>query len=158
MKTKWIFFIICLIFACNGFAQDKLFEKLEDQKNITQVTVTKALLNMMPEITTSVDMNRINVKKIIAKLEQIDIFSTEEKSAKDMMVKEATEYFRNNKSYEVLMKIKDDNENVVFYGQREGETFKSLTMFIVEDNECTLIRLLGIFSLKDIQEITKEKK
>jgi hypothetical protein len=54
------------------------------------------------------------------------------------------------------MKIKEDGNNVVFYGQKSGNFIQSLVMFVDGDNECVLIRLLGQFTTEDIKKITKQ--
>jgi hypothetical protein len=143
-----------LFVAWNGFSQDKVFDKLAERDDITQVTVTKSLLNMMPGMLSSVDMNGIDVKKLASKLEQIDIFSANSKDAKQLIRKIVAEQFKNNTDYEVLMKIKDPESNVTFYGQKEGNFIKSLVMVADEEEECTLIRLLGKFTTEDIRQIT----
>jgi hypothetical protein len=158
MKTKILITVIAVFAAWNSFAQDNLFAKLADQKNITQVTVTKGLLNMMPGMLSSVDMNGVNVKNIVNKLDQIDIFTSEDNDGKKLIRKEASEHFKNEKSYEVLMKIKDKESNVVFYGQKDGNFIKSLIMFADGDDGCTLIRLLGKFTTDDIQHVIEKVK
>jgi hypothetical protein len=138
-----------------GFAQNDLFDKFSDHKNITQVTITKALLNMAPGIAASVDVNGVDLNDMMTKLEQIDIFTSEENAAKQMMRKEILAHFKNNKSYEVLMKIKEKENDVVFYSQKDGNFIQSLVMFVDGDDECVLIRLLGKFTTQDIQKITE---
>jgi hypothetical protein len=141
-----------------GFAQDKLsdlFGKLEGKENVTQVTITKSMLSMMPNISSSAEMNGVDIKNIVNKLEQIDIFSSEDKETSKLMAKEAKEHFNNLKSYEVLMKIKGKKDNVLFYGEKKGNIFTSLIMFVDGDDNCTLIRLSGKFTTQDIQDVTK---
>ncbi|MDR0866803.1 MAG: DUF4252 domain-containing protein [Candidatus Symbiothrix sp.] len=155
MKTKSLLTVLLLFTAMTGFAQNDLFDKLADRKDITQVTITKALLNMVPGVAASVDMNGVDIKDMMTKLEQIDVFTSEENSAKQMMRKEITAHFKNNKSYEVLMKIKDKANDVVFYSQKDGDFIQSLVMFVSGDDECVLIRLLGKFTTQDIRKITE---
>jgi hypothetical protein len=158
MKTKILIVVAFLFIQWNGFAQDNLFDKLADRDDITQVTVTKALLNMMPGILSSVNVEGIDMKKISLKLEQIDIFTAESKEAKQLIRKTATELFNKDKSYEILMKIKDGNDNVAFYGQKDGNFIKSLIMVSDDDSVCTLIRLLGKFTTEDIKAIVEKVK
>jgi hypothetical protein len=156
MKTKRLFTVLLLLASLQAFAQESLFDKLNEQDDITHITVTKTLLNMMPEMTSSVEMNGLDIKKIITKLEQIDIFVSKTPSTKKEMKKEVAAHFKSDKSYEILMKIKDEKEDVVFYGQKEGTLFKSLVMFVNNENKCVLIRLLGKFTKQDIQRLKKE--
>jgi hypothetical protein len=155
MKTKSLLTALLLFTACTGFAQNDLFDKFANHKDITQITLTKALLNMVPGMTSSVEMNGVDLNDIMTKLEQIDIFTSEKNSTKQMMRKEITAHFKKNKSYEVLMKIKDKANDVVFYGQKDGDFIKSLVMFVNGDDKCVLIRLLGKFTTEDIQKITE---
>jgi hypothetical protein len=146
-----------LLLIQTGYAQDKpdIFGKLAGNENITQVTVTKSMLNMVPNIDSSLGVNGINIKNVFAKLEQVDIFTSEEESTKKKMSKEVTEFFNGNKAYEVLLKIKNEDENVVFYGEKDDKNFTSFVMF-VDNDECVLIRLQGKFTPEDIQGIAKK--
>jgi hypothetical protein len=157
MKTKSLLTAMLLLTAGTVCAQNSLFDKFADHKDITQVTLTKALLNMVPGMAASVDMNGVNVNEIVNKLEQIDIFTSEGDAAKQMMRKELTAYFKSDKSYEVLMRIKDNADNIVFYGQQDGNFIKSLVMFVDGDDDCVIIRLLGKFTTQDIQKITENR-
>ncbi|GHT63570.1 hypothetical protein AGMMS50239_19760 [Bacteroidia bacterium] len=159
MKRNYLIIVLGLLWVQTGFAQDKLsdlFSKLDGKENVTQVTITKSMLNMMPDMGSSAEMNGVDVKKIVAKLEQIDIFTSNDAAMKKLMVKEATEYFAGNKAYEVLMRVKDDKDKVVFYGKKDNNLFTSLVMFVNNENDCTLIRLLGKFTPQDIQDVTKK--
>ena len=157
MKTKSIFMCFTLFLTGSTlFAQTDWLEKFADQKDITQVTVTKALLKMVPTITASYDMNGLDIKEIVAKLDQIDIFSSSKEETAKLMRKEAAAFLKNNKSFEALLIIRDNPDNVTFYAQHEGGYIKSLLMFADDGEECTIIRLLGKFTTKDIQKITEK--
>jgi hypothetical protein len=157
MKTKSLITVILLFAAGVCFAQESMFDKLSEQKDITYITITKALLNMLPDVSSSVEVNGVDVKKIADRLDQIDIYTSNSDKAREMMQKEITRHFKDNKSYEVLMKIKDDDDNIIFYGQKAGNFFTSLIMFVNnKSDKCVLIRLSGKFTTKDIQSLTKE--
>jgi len=158
MKTKIIIITLLLLTAATSFAQNDWFNKFSDHKDITQVTVTKALLRMAPAFTGSVNMNGINIADVANKLDQLDIFTTNKKATSNMMRKEMTAFFNSNKSYEVLMRIKDEDTNVSFYSQKDGNFVKSLIMLVDSDDEYVIIRLLGEFTTEDIQSITGNKK
>ncbi|MDR2804342.1 MAG: DUF4252 domain-containing protein [Dysgonamonadaceae bacterium] len=163
MKTKSSVVALLLFLTTGiGFAQTQIDEwllnKFANHKDITQVTITKALLKMAPSLTASVDMNGVNIKDIASKLDQIDIFTSEKEAAKQMMKKEIMAFFKINPSYEVLMTIKDENNHVRFYAQKEGDYIRSLIMFVEDENECVIIRLLGKFTTEDIQGIVENNK
>jgi hypothetical protein len=161
MRRRYLIIVLGLLWVHTGFAQDKLsdlFSRLDGRENVTQVTITKSMLHMLPDMGSSVEMNGVHVKKIITRLDQIDIFTSEDSAVKKMMVKEATEFFAGNKAYEVLMRVKNGKENVVFYGKKDDKLFSSLVMFSDSESSCVLIRLLGKFTTQDIQDVTKTVK
>ena len=155
MKTKkWLIAAIVLLNMVSVSAQD-LFEKLGDNENITSIYVSKALLKMVPGmVTDQVNVEGVDIGNIITKLEQIDIYTSENEEGSKLIRAEAKKLQSQSKSYEVLMKIKDGSNNVIFYAEKEKDRFKSLIMF-VDGDECVLIRLLGSFTAEDIQNITK---
>jgi hypothetical protein len=158
MKRNCLIIVLSLLLIQTGCAQDKLsglFTELEEEESVTQVTITKSMLGMMSNIDSPVDMNGIDLKNIITKLDQIDIFTSEDSDMKERIFQDATEILDENKAYEVLMKIKNNKEIIIFYGKKDGDLFTSLVMFADDKKNCTLIRLLGKFSSQDIQNITK---
>jgi len=156
MKTKnWLIAAIVLLNIVGASAQD-LFSKLGDNEHITSVYISKALLKMFPAMAEKVDVDGVDVKEIVAKLEQIDIYTSDNKEASQLIRTEAQKLQSQRKNYEVLMKIKDGNDKVTFYAEKEKDRFKSLIMFVDGGDECTLIRLLGSFTSEDIQKVTKK--
>ncbi|GHT76028.1 hypothetical protein AGMMS50262_13130 [Bacteroidia bacterium] len=159
MKTKnWLVAAILVLNIISVSAQD-LFEKLADNEHITSVFISKGLINMFPSMADKINVNAngIDVSKIMAKLEQIDIYTSDNKEAAQLIRTEAKKLQSQSKSYEVLMKVKDEGENVIFYAEKEKDRFKSLVMFVDGSDECTLIRLLGSFTAEDIKEISGGK-
>ena len=158
MKTKnWLLAAIVLLNIVGASAQD-LFEKLGDNNDITTVYISKALLKMFPEKVAAANVNGVDISKIVPKLEQLDIYTSDKKEGSKLIRTEAKKLQSQNKSYEVLMRIKDDGENVIFYAEKEKDKdqFKSLVMFVDDGVECTLIRLLGSFTAEDVQGIIKK--
>ena len=159
MKRNYLIFVLSLFLVQAGFAQGKLadlFGKFYGNENITQVTVSKSMLNMVPSLSASANINGVDVKTIINKLDQIDIFTSGDADTKKLMLKETKKHFDGNKAYEVLMSVKDKQDNVVFYGEKDGDLFSSLVMFVDNETNSVLIRMLGKFTLEDIQDITKK--
>jgi hypothetical protein len=156
MKTKNLITVLLLFCSWSSFAQNEWFTKLSDHQDITQITITKALIKMMPEMTSSV--NGVDIEGITGKLDQIDMFMSKNNSAKELMQKEITNFLTSDKSYEVLMKIKDKEDKITFYGKKEGSFINSLIMFTDDGDECVIVRLLGKFTPEDIQKVTEKKK
>jgi hypothetical protein len=157
MKTKGLITAVLLLAAGVSFAQESIFDRFSGQKDITCITITKALMNMLPSAFSSEITNDIDIKGIADKLEQVDIFTSKAKNVAEQMEVEATQYLSSNKSYEMLMKIKNEADNVTFYGQKAGNAFKSLVILVSNNGECVLVRLSGKLTMDDIRTLAKKK-
>lgn len=151
MKTKILLITIISMFSFLGVqAQEDIFEKLSNHKDITTVYISKSLLKMMP----NVDAGGADIKGLAGKLEQLEIYSSEGNNDATKMMKQEISNLIKSKTYETLMKIKEKDNNVVFYAHKEKDRIKDLIMFINnEPNECTVIRITGNFSTEDIQKV-----
>ena len=149
MKEKFfITFLIVLFGGMNITAQNNVFEKLSNTKDISTVFISKSLLNMMP----SVDMGGKNIKVLSDKLEQMEIYKGSDKSARKAMNSEIKNLSK-DKLYENLMTVKEDKKQVIFYAQKDKENFKDLVMYINKADESVIIRIIGDFTAKDIQDV-----
>jgi hypothetical protein len=150
MKTKPILMALCLFCTTVAFAQDKLFDKYAEMDNVTSVYISKAMFQMMPTIE-NVGLNLMNMK---GKIESLQLISTERTDQIPQMRKEFTQLI--NKQHQELMRVRDGKTRATFYADIEGERVKNLLMLADTDSSFTVIRLLGNFTLQDVQDITKE--
>jgi len=153
MKTK--VFITVLLLLANIFgvsAQKDLFSKLSENQNITTVTITKALLNMVPAFIGN-SMEGFEIGKLIDKLDRVDILTSNNKEASRQMKATIENHIAKSKTYEVLMTIKEETKNIAFYAEKNNNAFKSLIMVVKDAESSTLIRLKGNFTAEDIQGV-----
>lgn len=155
MKTK-ILLIAILLFSALGYmqAQNNMFDKLSKQKGITTVYISKSLLSMMPNMETG----GANIKGLSGKLEQLEIYSSENNKEAAKLMKEEVNVLVKEKKYEVLMSVKDGDDNVTFYAYKENGKFKDLIMFTEEPGESSIIRIIGNFSAEDVQGVIGKRK
>ncbi|MDR3261821.1 MAG: DUF4252 domain-containing protein [Tannerella sp.] len=152
MKTKYVLIILCLICTKTGFAQEKLFEKYADMDNVTSVYISKAMFQMMPVIG-DVGMNLMNMK---GKIESLQLITTEKEDKIPQMRKDFSQLI--NSRHQELMRVRDGKTRITFYTDMKGEQIKDLLMLADTDSSFTVIQLIGNFTLKDIQEITRQNK
>lgn len=150
MKTKILLIALLSVFSFVGVsAQDDVFERLSDHRDITTVYISKSLFKLMPEINTG----GANIKGLIGKLEQLEIYNSEgSKNAAKTMKQEISGLIK-SKKYEILMKVKEKDNNVTFYAHKDKERIKDLVMFVDNEDECTIIRIKGDFSVEDVQGV-----
>lgn len=150
MKLKGLLTAFVFMFSLIAIqAQDKMFERFSNNKDITTVYISKALLSMVPNMETG----GVNVKGLANKLEQLEIYTSENKNSIKQMVLEA-ESLKKNKAFESLMSVKESDQVINFYAQKDGNNkFKDLIMVINESAECTIIRIVGSFTMEDIKKV-----
>lgn len=153
MKTKALIITILVMFsAMAAQAQENMFDKFSGNKEITTVVISKALLSMVPNM----DAGGVDIKSLASKLDKLEIYTSENKSAIKAMKSEADKLAK-NKSYEVLMSMKEKDQNVNFYAQQAGNNkFKELVMYVSEEENCTIIRIVGNFTMEDLQNLVKD--
>lgn len=160
MKTKIIILVTLITFSFNFTLQaqnNDLFNKLSNNKNIASVYISKSMINMIPSDLISVQGS--NMQNIINKLDQVEIYSSENESSKNFMKKEVNSMV-NNKTYEILMNMRDDKDLITFYSIKnrvDKDKFKELIMVTSNDSDYTLIRMVGEFTADDIKNIINKQ-
>ena len=150
MKTKYALIVLFLLYLNTGFAQDKLFDKYADLDDVTSVYISKAMFQMMPAFENA-GLNLVNMK---GKVESLQILSASRKDKIPQMKKEFSQLV--NKQHQELMRVRDGKTKATFYADMNGDKVKNLLMLADTDSSFVVIQLLGNFTLKDIQEITKD--
>lgn len=151
MKSKYLYIVLLLSCASICFAQDKLFDKYADMDGVTSVYISKKMFQMIP-LTNTAGLNLANLK---GKIESLQILSTEKNAIQEKARKEFTQLI--SSQHEELMRVKDGNTKANFYIKQKGEIISELIMLAdTGNNGFTVIKLLGNFTLKEIQQITEE--
>ncbi len=155
MKLKALLIAIAVVVGSVAVqAQEQMFEKFSKNNDISTVFISKALLSM----AGNMDMGGANIKSLSNKLERMEIYSSENKTATALMKVEAGK-IASDKAFEVLMTVKDKGDHITFYAKRnKGDSFKDLIMVINDTDECTIIRIVGTFTMEDIQGVMGDKK
>jgi hypothetical protein len=152
MKTKHLIIVLSLLCCRVSVAQEnKLFEKYADMDHVTSVYISKAMFQMMPNIENA-GMNLMSLK---GKVESLQLVTTEKKEQIPQMRKDFSQLVKSQ--MQELMRIRSDNTNVTFYSDTKEDEIQQLLMLADTDSSYTVIRLIGHFKLKDIQELTQSK-
>ncbi len=152
MKIKRIILILFIACSYSLNAQDKWFDKFAEMDGITSVYISSTMLKMMPNMNVS----GLDIGNLAMKLEMVQILTSEKPEIAKQMRKE-TSHFAKDKSYEQLMKVKDEATKVNFYIKKKDTKIRELIMLVDEDSEFVIIQLVGDFTLQDIQELSNMK-
>lgn len=157
MKKHIIYIVLLLLLSIqNLVAQDKLFNQLANNDNVTVVYISKALLDMMPNLEATA--GNADLKKLANKLEQIEIYTCDDdKKTVKLMQTEMTALLQ-DKAYASLMSIKDKGQRVNFFGYKQNDRFKDLIMTVNEESSSTIIRIKGNFTSEDVKSVMKKTK
>jgi len=151
MKKLVLILIVALAPAlanAQNSAVEKLFKKYGGQDGFTTVTINSGLLKMAAEFTDEEDgmevLNSINSIKILA----------QEGGESSNFYDEVKSLLKSN-SYEELMTVNSDDEDVVFLVKKDGKTITELLLVVGGDDENAVIYIAGNMNMKDLAKIGK---
>ena len=157
MKIKYLLVFICMMGSSFLYAQSntfsKIFEKYENEDDVTIVSISKAMFNMIPG---NISTGNVDIKDILPKIESLLLISSNTNKMKDKMYSEFNTITEKDKNYEQLMRIKDNKTNVNFHVRKSGNMIKELIMLVNEEDSFVAIQILGNFTVEDIQKIANE--
>ena len=157
MKTHFLLTILLLFSSSMLFAQNnqiiKLFEKYENEDNVTVVSISKAMFNLIPDNITS---GKVNLKNITSKIESMLILTSDNLDMTIKMNEDFKSFIDVNKNYEELMRVKDGKSNITFHAIKNGELINEFLMLVNDEGDFAAIRIAGNFLMEDIQQILED--
>ena len=153
MKTKRLVMIalVCLLSSL-VMGQKSLMERYANVDGVTTVFISKTMLQMMPNMNVHINMN---TKEMAGRLTGILILTTERRNLVQNLRRDTKEFF-NNKTFEVLMTVKDEESLVNFYIKKKSDQRVSeMVMVVDEGDEFVLIQMTGDMTMDDIKKMTK---
>ena len=84
----------------------------------------------------------------------MQILSTERKDIRDQMKADFSKMI-DMTDYKEIMRIKDDESNVIFYTLQKGDIINKMIMLSEEQDECTIIILSGNFTMQVTMQVAK---
>ena len=150
MKRKFIITLCTFLFAITLSAQENIFEKFENMKGVTTIYISPKMFSIIKELK-ALDSSNVKIDQIINKLSSLHILSCENKEVAAKLRSEAA-YIGKDKSYENLMKVKEENEHISIY-MKEGEDNDEYVLLMDNTDEFTIMVFKGKLTLEDIQKV-----
>ena len=150
MKTnKLLLMAFALLLSLTATAQNSIFEKYSDMRNVSSVYISKTMIEMQPDLYT----RDLYIGKVAGQLDAVYVISTRDNNIKRDLRKDIEQYVHKGK-YELLMKQKGTVSKSSFYVRKRGDKVQELVM--ISDGAASLkfVILTGNLTLKDIQNIT----
>lgn len=138
-----------LLFALTGWAQEKLFDKYSDMKEVKSVYISKAMLSLDTDIIAD-DIYLGKVKNLNA----VRVLSTMDSKVRKKMLEDIRALVKSSK-YELLMKQKGLASSSEFYIARQKGKINIKELIMVMDGAATLkfICLEGNMTDKEVKMI-----
>ena len=147
MNARTILFVLFLFCSTWAYAQDNLFEKYSNMDNVTSVYISKSMFQLMPD---GVQAGGVDFSDLKGKIDHLQILTSENRAVSKQM---QADFEGMVKGYELLMKVKSDDTRASFFVKQKGERINDMVMLTDEENEFVVIRLVGDFTVQDIQRI-----
>ncbi len=157
---KIILTLVTVAFLATSQAQTS-FDKFEEMDNVTSVIVNKNMFKMLSSMSGAVDDQEAkNYMELAKTLENLRVFTTEDKKASADMLSSFNTYLKGSK-LEELMRVKDGDNNVKFYvkpGKTENLVNELLMLFESKDSlgkqRTVLMSLTGLIDLNKLSALT----
>lgn len=149
MKKILLFLLFGFTFNF-AFAQKAFFDKYDDKEGISTVYISATMLRMMG----NVQAGNKDITRIAKRLDHIQVLECERPSLINSIKNAAFAYYKQAK-YAVVMKTKNNGEDVTIYEKRYKNGKNEYVLLTVERDELTIVNLLGRVSLEEIQAIAK---
>jgi len=157
MKTKFLLLMISLFCSCLLYAQNsafnRLFEKYENEDEVTVVNISKSMFNLIPG---NIKTGNVDIKNIVPKIESMRLLTSDKSSLKDKMNADFKDLVDKDKDYEELMRVKSGKSNISFNLKKKGDLIRELIMLVNDEEDFVVIQILGNFLLDDIKKIAED--
>lgn len=149
MKAR-LFIIVSVMLAALSVNAQNRFEKIAEMEGVTSVYVSPKMFSMMSGSNTG----DINIDKVAKKLTGLQILSSENQEASDMLRKE-TALINTKNGYEELLRVKEENERVFIY-MKENKDANEYVLLVDEEKEFTVIILEGKLTVDEVRGIVNQ--
>lgn len=145
--------IVLVMFAITACAQKVTFPSLANKQGITNIYVSKAMINMMG---TNGNLPGNIPDEVMKNLDSIEVITSEESPGCNTIKEAFKTYIAENPGLELLMNVNDDGESVTIYGlqKADSENYSKIIMNISDsDGEVVLIVMTGNITSSDLENM-----
>lgn len=145
-------FLIPLSIRAQEDAISKYFDQYVEDENFTVVYITPKMFQMISKLDLK-DKDAREIKEVLQDLKGLRILTTEKNTLQ--YYKEAISKF-NTKEYELLMTVRDKDENIRFWTKEKGGIISELLMLVGGVKEFVMISFIGNIDLEKISKLANK--
>ena len=155
-NLKKLVVVIATIFMSNSISAQSVFDKFDNQDDVTTIIVNKKMFSLMAKIDTKDKESQVYMN-LLKKLDNLKVFMTQSDKRSDEM-KAVADKFIKTENLDELMRISEKGKNVKIYvksGASESQ-IKELLMFVEGSGkeQSVLMSLTGNFDLDELSVLT----
>ena len=155
-NSKKIVAVLAFVLMSNLFFGQSVFDKFDNQDDITTIIVNKKMFSLMSKIDTK-DKEGQQFMALVKKLDNLKVFMTlNDKKADEMKI--TADKFVKSAGLDELMRINEKGKKVSIYVKSGGSDsqIKELMMFIEGSGkeQSVLMSLTGNFDLNELAVLT----
>lgn len=155
-NLKKIAVVVLVLVVSNTFFAQSVFDKFDNQDDITTIIVNKKMFSLMSKINAK-DKEGEQFLALVKKLDNLKVFMTASDKKSDEMKLTADKFVKSER-LEELMRINEKGKNVKIFvksGNKESQ-IKELMMFIegTGKEQSVLMSLTGNFDLDELAVLT----
>ena len=148
MKRIYILTILLAVTVFSSMAQiTKFFDKYSDVDGVTSVRVSKAMLEMMPDMKTE----GMDMRGLAGKLDNILILTTENASMAAKLSKDAAASISESKRCEELLSVNEGKERTKIYMKKNANDVNQYLILNEDKSEFNAILITGKITPADIR-------
>lgn len=144
-----VLFLLPLSMMAQGDAISRYFDQYVDDENFTVVYITPKMFQMISKLDLK-DKDAREIKEVLQELKGLRILTTEKNALQ--YYKEAISKFKTNE-YELLMTVRDKDENVRFWTKENNGNISELLMLVGGVKEFVMISFIGNIDLNKISKL-----
>ncbi len=145
-------FLVPLSISAQEDAISKYFDQYVEDENFTVVYITPKMFQMISKLDLK-DKDARDIKEVLQDLKGLRILTTEKNTLQ--YYKEAISKF-NTKEYELLMTVRDKDENIRFWTKENGGIISELLMLVGGAQEFVMISFIGNIDLDKISKLANK--
>jgi hypothetical protein len=139
------------LFAQQGSVIDRFFQKYENDRNFTLVSITPKMFSMFAKVDAG-DADAKNLMHVIQKLKGLRILAKEDTKDGPRLYREAASFLSSD--FEELMTIRDKDSDLKFLVKENSKgNINELIMLVGSANQFLAMSLVGDIDLNEISQI-----
>ncbi|MBO5058503.1 MAG: DUF4252 domain-containing protein [Prevotella sp.] len=150
-KTILFMTLVLLSVTVNGQTFQEVINEFKNKPNVELIHISKFMMNVLK--ASSVVMSDVSIPKGV-NIKSMNVLVLDEctdATRREFFDKVSAIDF-SGQGYELLVKTRDDGENVMIYGKPDGKVFSEAVIVAGDNKDATLVQMFGKLDPKKLMK------